>query len=98
MIRLLLLLVVLAGVAGFFTRPEETQMRAGADAVLQDPQNISQSIEGAGAQLLGDRIYSNYYVASKYTVSLGDDPVVECWGAFTQVKCDRVAQADAAAS
>lgn len=98
MIRLLLLVAVLGGVGGYFTRPEETQMRAGADAVLQDPRNISETIEGAGAQLLGDRIYSNYYVASKYTVSLGDNPVVECWGAFTQVKCDRVAQAEAEAA
>lgn len=96
MIRLLLLLAVLAGVGGYFTRPEEAQMRAGADAVLQDPQNISQTIEGAGAQLLGDRVYDNYYVAAKYTVSLGEDPVVECWGAFRQVKCTRVAQAEAA--
>lgn len=96
MLRLVLLLIIIAGVAGYFTRPDEAAMRAGADAVLNDPQNISQGIESVGAALAGERAYNNYYVASKYSVHVGDDPVVECWGAFTQVMCNRAAEAEEA--
>jgi len=88
--RLLLLLLIIAGAAAFFTRPQEPAMREAADAVLNDSSNVGELIEGAGAALLGDRTYDNYYVAAKYTVTLGDDPVVECWGAFTQAMCNRV--------
>lgn len=92
MLRLVLLLIIIAGVAGYFTRPDEAAMRAGADAVLSDPQTISEGLESIGASVVGDRQYDNYYVASRYTVTLDSNPVVQCWGAFQQVKCDRVAQ------
>lgn len=85
----ILLLLVIAGVAGYFTKPEEAVMRESANAVLSDPQNISQGFESLGATLAGDRAYSNYYVAAKYSVTLDGTPVVTCWGAFTQVQCNR---------
>jgi hypothetical protein len=87
----LLLLVVIAGVAGYFTRPDEAKMRSAADALLGNPQSISQGVESLGATLAGDRSYDNYYVAAKYTVNVNSSPVVTCYGAFTQVKCDRAA-------
>ncbi len=87
----ILLLLVIAGVAGYFTKPEEAVMRERADAVLNDPQNISEGFESLGATLAGDRAFSNYFVASKYTITLDTTPVVTCWGAFTQVQCQRVA-------
>jgi hypothetical protein len=90
MLRLILLLIVIAGVAGFFTRPDEAAMRAAADAVLDEPQNISEGLESIGAAIAGERAYDNYYVAARYTITLDGDPVVQCWGAFTQVRCDRV--------
>lgn len=91
MLRLVLLLLIIAGVAGYFTRPDEAAMRAGADAVLSDPQSITQGLENnIGASVIGDRQYDNFYVASRYTVMLDNNPVVQCWGAFTQVKCGRV--------
>lgn len=95
MLRLLLLLVIVAGVAGYFTNPTEATMRTAAEAVLNDPQNISEGFETIGAAVAGDNVYSNYYVASKYVVTLGDRPLVECWGAFTQTQCNRV-EAEAA--
>jgi hypothetical protein len=85
----ILLLLVIAGVAGYFTKPEEAVMRESANAVLSDPQNISEGFESLGATLAGDRAYSNYYVAAKYSVTLDGTPVVTCWGAFTQVQCNR---------
>lgn len=94
----ILLLIIIAGVAGYFTRPDEATMRQAADSVLSDPQNISQGLESIGATVAGDRAYDNYYVASKYTVALDNNPVVQCWGAFKQVKCDRVEQAAATSS
>ena len=87
----ILLLLVIAGVAGYFTKPEEAVMRERADAVLSDPQSVSEGFESLGATIAGDRAYSNYYVASKYTVTLDGTPVVNCWGAFTQVQCSRAA-------
>jgi hypothetical protein len=92
----ILLLLVIAGVAGYFTRPDEAVMRERAEAVLQDPQNISQGFESLGAAIAGERAYSNYYVAAKYTVTLDNSPVVSCWGAFTQVQCSRTEPAAAA--
>jgi hypothetical protein len=97
MLRLVLLLLIVAGVAGYFTRPDEPTMRQAADAVLSDPQNISQGLESIGATVAGDRNYSNYYVAAKYDVTLDGAPVVSCWGAFTQVQCNR-AESQAATS
>ena len=90
MLRLVLLLIIIAGVAGYFTRPDEAKMRSAADAVLQNPSNISEGLQSIGAGVAGDRAYDNYYVAAKYTISLDHDPVVQCWGYFTQVSCTRV--------
>jgi hypothetical protein len=89
-------LLVVAGVAAFFTRPDEPRMREAADAVLSDPQDLSQGIESIGASVLGDRNFTNYYLASKYVVTFNNEPVVTCWGAFTQVQCSRAAAEPAA--
>jgi len=89
MIRLILLLLIVGGVAGYFTKPDEAAMRAGADAVLENPSDIGEGLESVGAALAGDRAYTNYYVAAKYDVTLDGTPVVSCWGAFTQVQCSR---------
>ncbi len=85
----IVLLLIIAGVAGYFTRPEEAVMREAADAVLSDPQDISQGFESFGATLAGERAYSNYYVAAKYNIALDGQSIVTCWGAFTQVQCNR---------
>lgn len=94
MIRLVVLLLIIAGVAGYFTRPDEAKMRQGADAVLSNPQDISQGLQSIGAGVAGDRAYDNYQVAAKYTISLDHNPVVQCWGYFTQVSCNRVEHSD----
>ncbi len=89
MIRLIVLLLIVAGVAGYFTRPDEAAMRSAADAVLGDPQSIGEGLEGVATAIAGDRTYSNYYVGAKYDVTLDGTPVVSCIGAFTQVQCTR---------
>lgn len=85
----IVLLLIIAGVAGYFTKPEEAAMRERADAILGDPQSVSEGFESLGATIAGDRAYSNYYVAAKYNVTLDGQPVVTCWGAFQQVQCNR---------
>lgn len=98
MLRLVLLLIIVAGVAGYFTRPEEAAMRDAANAALsanteQAAENldIGGVVEGVAEQgevaLAGERAYTNYYVAARYDVTLDGRPIVNCWGAFTQVKC-----------
>jgi hypothetical protein len=87
----ILLLLIIAGVAGYFTKPEEAVMREAAETVLSDPQDVSQGFESIGAAVAGNRTYDNYFVAARYTVTLDNNPVVTCWGAFTQVQCNRAA-------
>ncbi|HVZ99277.1 MAG TPA: hypothetical protein VG841_03060 [Caulobacterales bacterium] len=96
MLRILLLLIVIAGVAGYFTRPTEETMRGAANDILGNPTTLSQGLQSIGASLAGDRTYDNYYVAAKYSIKLDGKPVVECWGAFQQVKCSRVGDEAAA--
>jgi len=85
----LIILIIIAGIAGYFTRPDESKMREAANAVLSNPGNISQGVESLGASLAGERSYDNYYVGARYRVVLNGDPVVTCYGAFTQVQCSR---------
>jgi hypothetical protein len=96
MLRLVLLLLVVAGVAGFFTRPQEPALREAADAVLSDPQDLGQVIEGGMATLAGNRDFTDYYVATRYVVTVDNEPVVTCYGAFTQVQCSRASDQAAA--
>ena len=87
-----IILIIIAGIAGYFTRPDEAKMREAANALLSNPGNISQGVESLGASLAGNRSYDNYYVAARYTVTLNNDPIVTCYGAFTQVQCNRPQQ------
>lgn len=86
---LLLAVIVAAGAGAYFTRPSEAALQEGANAVLRDPQNITEGLQGLGATLAGDRAFEDYYVATKYSALLDGAPVVECWGAFTKVSCTR---------
>jgi hypothetical protein len=98
MVRLLFLLIVVAGVAGYFTRPDEPKMRTAAESVLNDPATLGQLMQGVGAAVAGQRRFDDYFVATKYTVNIGEEPVVECWGAFTQTRCSRVQHAQTASA
>jgi hypothetical protein len=91
MVRLGSLVLIVAVAAGaYFTRPTEAAQRAAANAVLNDPQSLSEGVQGLGATLAGDRVFNDYYVVTRYTVNLNAKPVVDCWGAFTKVSCNRV--------
>ncbi|MGE0596440.1 MAG: hypothetical protein AB7P07_08740 [Hyphomonadaceae bacterium] len=97
MFRFLLLLLILAGVAGYFTNPDEAAHRAAANEVLSAQADAAAEnfdlgglIETGAASIAQNGGYTNYYVASHYALQAGDQPYVDCWGAFTQVMCRRV--------
>lgn len=101
MLRLIGLLVVV-GVAAYFTNPTADTHRAKANEVLRaqadaaaDNLDIGGLIETGAASLTQQGDYQSFYVGSKYSVEVGGNPYVECYGAFTQVMCNRVG-ADAA--
>jgi len=94
MFRILLLLLVIAGVAAYFTKPTEAQHREAVNATLQQIQEDAASnfdlggmLETGMAQFTQDGTYTDYYLASRYTVDVDGRAIAECWGAFTQVRC-----------
>ncbi len=87
-LSLLLVLVAAAGI-GYLTRPTQEAMRDAADAVLSDPNSITEGLQGLGATIAGNRVYFDYYVVSRYQVSLDNHPIADCWGGYTQIKCTR---------
>jgi hypothetical protein len=102
MFRVLLLLLVLAGAAAYFTKPTEAQHRQAVDATLQQIQETAASnldlgaiLQSGVAQITQDGAYTDYYLASHYVMQVNDRPVAECWGAFGQVRCMPKIGADA---
>jgi hypothetical protein len=94
MFKLAVLVLAIAVLGGaYLTKPEEPAMRDAANAVLNDPQTLSEGLQGIGASISGERVFKNFYVASQYSIVLDSKPVVECWGGFTQVKCTRIKHA-----
>lgn len=93
----LLLLLILAGVAAYFTNPTRAALEAQARVTLQDyhpPEAAAQSgdlvqntIGFVRGMLAGQGSYQNFYVASKYTVDMPGVQFLECYGAFTVVRC-----------
>jgi hypothetical protein len=89
-----LLIAVVAGIGGYFTKPTEAQHQAAVNALLERAQDAAISdvdlgglVESSVARLTQEGVYTDYYVASRYTVRAGDNPVADCWGAFSQVRC-----------
>ena len=91
----ILIIIVLAGVAAYFTKPTEPQMEAKARETVEAPHNT----EGGGNIIddvvgtikgwrAGDGTFEDFYVAAKYSADMPGSDYVECWGAFTLVRCD----------
>jgi len=97
--RFLLILLLLGGVA-FYTVPTQEAHETEARAFLQNYQTNEQaafSIDQIAAyvqgMIAGGGRYENFYVASKYAVDLPGAAYLECYGAFTVVRCSEVAPA-----
>lgn len=104
MFRFLFLLIVLAGIAGYFTRPDEAAHREAMRETLRTLQSealsnldLGGALETSMARLSEDGRYTDYYVASHYEAEAGGRVLAECWGAFAQVRCMPKVGANAAA-
>lgn len=96
----ILLLLVLAGVAAYFTVPAREAHEEAARAFLEGRAPGEARGEGGitldsvigyvKGMLAGEGRYENYYLASKFTLDTPGAAYVECWGAFTWVKCQEV--------
>lgn len=105
MFRFLVLLLLLAGVAGYFTKPTEAQHREAVNHTLQQIQeqaasnfDVGSMLQTGVAQISQDGTFTDYYVASRYTVKSGDRALADCWGAFGQVRCTPALEDMAAAT
>lgn len=93
--RLLLLLIV-AGVAAYFTVPTQAAHEAAARAFLQsyhpsegpsDGPSLDDVVGFVQGFVAGQGRYETFYVVSKYSVDMPGSDYLECYGAFTVVRC-----------
>jgi hypothetical protein len=96
-----LLLLLLIGAAAYFTVPTREAHEASARAFLEA--RTEEQTQGIEAQLPGMSLdgvvdfftgmvagqgrYETFYVASKFTADLPGSAYIECYGAFTVVRC-----------
>ncbi|MGE0743057.1 MAG: hypothetical protein AB7O98_17100 [Hyphomonadaceae bacterium] len=93
--RVLLLLLLIAG-AAYFTVPTREAHEAAARAFLQGHQpgegpndglSLDDVINFAKGMFAGQGRYETFYVVSRYTVDMPGAAYLECYGAFTVVRC-----------
>jgi hypothetical protein len=99
----LALLLLLAAAAAYYTNPPRAKFEAEARAELQayqeiarnDPQAVSQhsiSIDDLAGylkgMLAGQGAYEDYYLGGKYSIDMPGAAYLQCYGAFTMVKCE----------
>lgn len=101
--RLLLLLIAI-GVGAYFTVPaqaaHEEAARAYLEARAEAPANETQDsrpfsldsmVDFVTGMMAGQGRYESYYLVSKYTLDLPGSNYLECYGAFTVVRCSEAA-------
>jgi hypothetical protein len=96
-----LLLLILIGVGAYFTVPAREKHEEAARAFLEaqaqeQTASIEQQAPGISldgvvdfvtGMMAGQGRYENYYLASKFTMDMPGNSYVECYGAFTVVRC-----------
>ena len=100
--RLLLLLIII-GVGAYFTVPTREAQEAAAHAFIQAQTqeqttavqqqtgfSLDSVVDYVTGMVAGQGRYESFYVASKYTVDMPGAAYIECWGAFTQTRCQKV--------
>jgi hypothetical protein len=98
----LLLILIIAAVAAYYTNPPRSKFEAEARAEIQaqaaiarnDPQaarpgavSLDDIVGYVRGMIAGQGSYENYYVAGRYTIDMPGPDYLECYGAFTLVKC-----------
>ncbi|HEV7691831.1 MAG TPA: hypothetical protein VGO52_13435 [Hyphomonadaceae bacterium] len=79
--RFLLLLIIIAGVAGYFTRPNADAHWKTVAALIRDGDIDGGELSKRSAK------FTDYYVTTKYLFSVEAQARAECWGAFTRFLC-----------
>ena len=97
----LLLLLILIGVAAYYTVPPREAHEEAARAFLEGRApgeargeggiSLDSVIGYVKGMLAGEGRYENFYLASKFTLDTPGAAYVECWGGFTMVRCSEVA-------
>jgi hypothetical protein len=94
MLRLLVLVLIVAGVAGYFTKPDQAAHERQADILFRGVQeqaigklDIGGLVNAGLARLRRTTKFEDLYVATKYTVTVSDKPYIQCYGAYTKVFC-----------
>lgn len=94
-----LLLLLLVGAAAYFTAPTRAAHEEAARAFLDGHEPSEAPEQGLSLEQMagyvkglfaGEGRYENWYVASKYSVDMPGAAYLECYGAFTVVRCAEV--------
>lgn len=96
----LLLLLILACVGAYFTVPTQAQHEAAARAFLEAragapaaegaepaPLSLDSVVDFVTGMVAGAGRYETFYLGSKYTLDLPGSNYLECYGAYTLVRC-----------
>jgi len=84
---LVLVLLVVAGVGGFLSRPNIEAQRKHADEVLKEKSGDAIGDLIGSVFLNRNDTFEDLMVATKLTTKDGDKVMLECWGAYTQFFC-----------
>jgi len=92
------LLLILVCVGAYYTVPAQQAHEEAAQAFLErrDPtQNeggftLEDVVGYVRGMMVGEGRYESYYLVSKYSVDLPGPSFLECYGAFTMVRCSEV--------
>lgn len=97
----ILLILILAVVAAYFTVPTREAHEEAARAYLEGRAPGETREEGGitldsvigyvKGMMAGEGRYENFFLASKFTLDTPGSAYVECYGAFTFVRCSEVA-------
>ena len=89
--------IVLVLIAGFFLKPSLAEHQKAADAWLEAAQsdaasklNLGDLFSAGAASAFHSGIYEDDIFFSRYTVTVGDEPYLRCWGFFKYVTCHKV--------
>lgn len=80
-ILILLVILGIVGVAGFFTRPSHGLHRGVATELMAEGRVAPPDAAS------GRWVFDDFYVVTRSTLTSGDRDVLQCWGAFTRFLC-----------
>jgi hypothetical protein len=91
---LFLIVLAVACVGAYLTRPTEAAMKSKVDDLLSgqlsaDLKNgdIGDVLKGGVAAVARTNKFDDYYVVTRYTATSNDKPLASCWGVYAQILC-----------